>query len=401
GWVGANVKPLLGGYTYASLTVGSDTTFYRKLIIYLPPGRRRHLLLLPECIEKPPVVSEKLTADPQGCQQTTLNLSPGFATNCVTVKSATKALLISPYIPKAKDEEKQGRRKSPTRKTGKVCVVESPGPNQGHKQLLNNNKLESSMRGKGAMESPGTKSGVKSSCQGCKQLLAIADQKAQQEGRERPQGEETRPKSPDLAVATGRLSGRSKDDRPLRPGSVMSTFEDADTEETVTCLQMTIYHPGQLQSGIFKSIRFCSKEKFPSIEVVKFGRNSNMCQYTFQDKQVSRVQFALQPFKQFNSSVLSFEIKNMSKKTSLMVDNQELGYLNKMDLPYKCMLRFGEYQFLLQKEDGESVESFETQFILSPRPLLQENNWPTQSPIPEDGVYSSYFTHRSSPAEMD
>jgi hypothetical protein len=185
-----------------------------------------------------------------------------------------------------------------------------------------------------------------------------------------------------------------------RPGSVMSTFEDADTEETVTCLQMTIYHPGQ-QSGIFKSIRFCSKEKFPSIEVVKFGRNSNMCQYTFQDKQVSRIQFVLQPFKQFNSSVLSFEIKNMSKKTSLMVDNQELGYLNKMDLPYKCMLRFGEYQFLLQKEDGESVESFETQFIMSSRPLLQENNWPTQNPIPEDGMYSSYFTHRSSPSEMD
>lgn len=200
-------------------------------------------------------------------------------------------------------------------------------------------------------------------------------------------------RSPDLAGrGTGRLS---------RPESVMSSFEDADTEETVTCLQMTVYHPGQLQSGIFKSIRFCNKEKFPSIEEVKFGRNSNICRYTFQDKQVSRVQFALQPFKQFNSSVLSFEIKNMSKKTSLMVDNQELGYLNKMDLPYKCLLRFGEYQFLLEKEDGESVESFETQFILSPRPLLQENNWPAQSPIPEDGGYSSYFTHRTSPTEMD
>nr|XP_021504417.1 TRAF-interacting protein with FHA domain-containing protein A isoform X1 [Meriones unguiculatus]XP_021504418.1 TRAF-interacting protein with FHA domain-containing protein A isoform X1 [Meriones unguiculatus] len=183
--------------------------------------------------------------------------------------------------------------------------------------------------------------------------------------------------------------------------SIMSTFEDADTEETVTCLQMTVYHPGQLQSGIFKSIRFCNKEKFPSIEVVRFGRNSNICRYTFQDKQVSRVQFVLQPFKQFNSSVLSFEIKNMSKKTSLMVDNQELGYLNKVDLPYRCMLRFGEYQFLLEKEDGESVESFETQFILSPRPLLQENSWPAQSPVLEDGGYSSYFTHRTSPTEMD
>ncbi|XP_008831935.1 TRAF-interacting protein with FHA domain-containing protein A [Nannospalax galili] len=181
----------------------------------------------------------------------------------------------------------------------------------------------------------------------------------------------------------------------------MSNFEDADTEETVTCLQMTVYHPGQLQRGVFQSIRFYNREKFSSIEVLKFGRNSNICHYTFQDKQVSRVQFALQPFKQVNSSVLSFEIKNMSKKTSLIVDNQELGYLNKIDLPYRCMVRFGEYQFLLEKEDGESVDSFETQLILSSRPLLQENNWPPQNPIPEDGGYSSYLTESISPTEMD
>nr|XP_045000136.1 TRAF-interacting protein with FHA domain-containing protein A [Jaculus jaculus]XP_045000137.1 TRAF-interacting protein with FHA domain-containing protein A [Jaculus jaculus] len=181
----------------------------------------------------------------------------------------------------------------------------------------------------------------------------------------------------------------------------MSSFEDADTEETVTCLQMTVYHPSHLQRGIFQSIKFYKREKLPSIEVVNFGRNSSICRYTFLDKQVSRVQFSLQSFKQFNSSVLSFEIKNMSKKTSLIVDNQELGYLNKIDLPYKCMVKFGEYQLLLEKEDGESVESFETQFILSPRPLLQENNWPAQKPTPEDGSCSSYFTHVTSPTEMD
>ncbi|VFV25950.1 traf-interacting protein with fha [Lynx pardinus] len=117
----------------------------------------------------------------------------------------------------------------------------------------------------------------------------------------------------------------------------MSNFEDADTEETITCLQITVYHPVQLQSGIFQSIRFYNREKLPSSEVVKFGRNSNICHYTFQDKQVSRVQFSLQLFKKFDSSVLSFEIKNMSKKTSLLVDNKELCYLNKIDLPDKCM----------------------------------------------------------------
>ncbi|XP_012879261.1 PREDICTED: TRAF-interacting protein with FHA domain-containing protein A isoform X1 [Dipodomys ordii] len=181
---------------------------------------------------------------------------------------------------------------------------------------------------------------------------------------------------------------------------IMSNFEDADTEETLTCLRMTVYHPGQ-NGGIFKSIKFYNREKLPSSQVVKVGRNSSICQYTFLDRQVSRVQFSLQVFKQFNSSILSFEIKNMSRRTSLMVDSQELGYLNKIDLPYRCMVRFGEYQFLLEKEDGESVDYFETQFILSPRPLLQENNWPTQNPIPEDGSYSSFSMQSASPTEMD
>ncbi|XP_004867651.1 TRAF-interacting protein with FHA domain-containing protein A [Heterocephalus glaber] len=181
----------------------------------------------------------------------------------------------------------------------------------------------------------------------------------------------------------------------------MSSFEDADTEETVTCLQLTVYHPSQLQRGIFQSINFSKREKLPSSEVVKFGRNSSTCHYIFQDKQASRVQFSLHPFKHFNSSVLSFEIKNLSRKTSLIVDSQELGYLNKMHLPYRCMVRFGEYQFLLEKEDGESLESFETQFISSPRPLLQEISWPAQSPVPEDGHFSSGSTQSSFPTEMD
>ncbi|XP_053423162.1 TRAF-interacting protein with FHA domain-containing protein A [Nycticebus coucang] len=181
----------------------------------------------------------------------------------------------------------------------------------------------------------------------------------------------------------------------------MTSFEDADTEETVTCLRMTVYHPGQLESGIFQSIRFYNREKLSSSEVVKFGRNSNICHYTFQDKQVSRVQFSLQLFKKFNSPVLSFEIKNMSKKINLMVDSSKLGYLNKMDLPYKCLVRFGEYQFLMEKEEGESLEVFETQFIFSPVSLLQENNWPPHRPIPEYGSYSSCSTQSSSPTEMD
>lgn len=181
----------------------------------------------------------------------------------------------------------------------------------------------------------------------------------------------------------------------------MSGFEDADTEETLTCLRVTAYHPGQMQTGVFQSIRFHNKEKRPSCEVLRFGRNSNICQYIFQDKQVSRVQFSLQLFKKFDSSVLSFEIKNMSKKTSLIVDNKELGYLNKMDLPYKCMVRFGDYQFLIEKEEGESLEFFEVLFMMSPRSLLQEHNWPAHPPVPEYSSVSSCSTGSTFPIEMD
>ncbi|XDA77315.1 hypothetical protein R6Z07F_007449 [Ovis aries] len=183
------------------------------------------------------------------------------------------------------------------------------------------------------------------------------------------------------------------------PVLIMSSFEDVDTEETVTSLHMTLYHPGHQRSGIFQSIKFCNRETLPTSEVVKFGRNSSTCRYTFQDKQVSRVQFSLQLFKKFDSSVVSFEIKNMSKKTNLLVDDKELGYLNKMDLPDKCLIRFGDYQFLVEKEDGESLEFFEIQFFLSIRPLLQENKWLPQKPTPECGSCSPCSTQNNSPTE--
>ena len=89
----------------------------------------------------------------------------------------------------------------------------------------------------------------------------------------------------------------------------------------------------------------------------------------------------------------------MSRKTNLIVDDRELGYLNKMDLPDRCMIRFGNYQFLVEKEDGQSLEFFEIQFFLSKRPLLQENNWLPQ-PTPECGSHLSCSTQNNSPMEV-
>ncbi|XP_044537264.1 TRAF-interacting protein with FHA domain-containing protein A [Gracilinanus agilis] len=175
----------------------------------------------------------------------------------------------------------------------------------------------------------------------------------------------------------------------------MTSFEDADTEETLTCFHVTVYHPGQDHNQVFEGLNFCKREKLSSTEVVRFGRNPKLCHYIFQDKQVSRIQFSLQPFKDFNSSVLSFEIKNLSKKTSLLVGNIELGYLNKTEFPGRCIMRFGDYQFLMEKEDGESLEYFETRFMLAPRSLLEERHF--GNPVPENrGSPSSSW-----PIEMD
>ena len=86
-------------------------------------------------------------------------------------ESATKALLRSPYIPEEANN-KAGENPQPE-KQEKSVWWKVPGPIRG-KQLLNNHKLEGLVGRRGAMENPGPKSGAKSSCQGYKQLLAVA-----------------------------------------------------------------------------------------------------------------------------------------------------------------------------------------------------------------------------------
>ncbi|XP_039396677.1 TRAF-interacting protein with FHA domain-containing protein A isoform X2 [Mauremys reevesii] len=193
---------------------------------------------------------------------------------------------------------------------------------------------------------------------------------------------------------------RSKD--VLRRIIIMSSMEEVETEETVTCLHITLYHPCQEEKQVFRSLKFHKRERCRVDEVAKFGRDSNICHYNLMDTRVSRVQFTLQFFRQLNSSELGFEIKNMSKKTKLIVDNVELDYLNKIDLPWKCIIRFGDYQLLMQRQDGESVDYFETCFELAQASLLQERHLPSLQPIPECGISPSLvYSQGVRPVEMD
>ncbi|KFO80060.1 TRAF-interacting protein with FHA domain-containing protein A, partial [Cuculus canorus] len=182
----------------------------------------------------------------------------------------------------------------------------------------------------------------------------------------------------------------------------MTSPEEAETEETVTCLHMTFYHPCQKEKLMFRCLNFCRQEQVRADELAKFGRDSNICRYNLMDSRVSRVQFSLQFYRKLNSSELCFEIKNMSKKTKLIVDHTELGYLNKIDLPQKCIICFGDYQILAEIEEGESMDCFHTFLHLAEVPVLQERCLPSLQPVPESGIsYSSFPSQGKSPTESD
>ncbi|XP_069834602.1 TRAF-interacting protein with FHA domain-containing protein A [Dendropsophus ebraccatus] len=165
---------------------------------------------------------------------------------------------------------------------------------------------------------------------------------------------------------------------------------DVDTEQTLTCLHMKMYHPQQQDPRIFSALELCKRQEIRAEDVVMFGRDVTCCTFKLLHNKVSRMQFALQFFKQMNSTAMGFEIKNLSKKTKLYVDGLELTYLNKVDLPSKCMIRFGEFQMLLENEAGESEDKFAIYCEVSRFPVVQEISDPVMVAIPENGpLYQS------------
>lgn len=185
----------------------------------------------------------------------------------------------------------------------------------------------------------------------------------------------------------------------------MTSFEEAETEETVTCLHLTFYHPCQDEKMMFRCLNFCKREQVRADETAKFGRDSSVCRYNLMDTRVFRIQFSLQFFRKLHTSEYSFEIKNLSKKTKLTVNQTELGYLNKIDLPWKCIICFGDYQILAEIQEGESMDYFETHLHLAEAPILQEECLPclpSLQPIPEKGISPSFFLSQGkSPKEID
>ncbi|XP_028660929.2 TRAF-interacting protein with FHA domain-containing protein A-like [Erpetoichthys calabaricus] len=167
----------------------------------------------------------------------------------------------------------------------------------------------------------------------------------------------------------------------------MSALDDLETEEVLPCIRLKAYHPYHEIKNVFQFLHFNKKMKHRADEALKVGRDSKMCDIQLHDLRVSRMQFAIEAFRYFNSSELSFEIKNLSQKGRLTVNNAELEYLNKVELPRKAIVRFAEFVFLVEKEDGESTDYFETVFELAALPpSLELICCSSLSPVPETGL---------------
>ncbi|KAM9329521.1 TRAF-interacting protein with FHA domain-containing protein A [Gastrophryne carolinensis] len=162
---------------------------------------------------------------------------------------------------------------------------------------------------------------------------------------------------------------------------------DVDTEQTLSCLQLKMYHPHhEYDQRIFSAFNLGRKEEMQAEQTVLFGRDIHSCKFAFLNNRVSRMQFSLQLFKPLHSSKLAFEIKNLSKKTKLQVNGEELGYLNKMELPPKCMISFGDFQMLAETEEGESEDKFSVCCQVSQHSLVQDLSGPVRVGIPETGL---------------
>ncbi|XP_061566322.1 TRAF-interacting protein with FHA domain-containing protein A [Cololabis saira] len=150
----------------------------------------------------------------------------------------------------------------------------------------------------------------------------------------------------------------------------MNVSQTMETEEDLlTCVHIKIYHPQQSFKGLYNCLPLGTRSRHSADDPLRLGRDAQACSYGLVDPRVSRKQLALHAYRSPQSPDLLFSIQNLSQRGRLSVNSSELGYLERMDLPHKALIRFGEYEILITRESGEAKASFEVDFeVLSVPP---------------------------------
>lgn len=143
-------------------------------------------------------------------------------------------------------------------------------------------------------------------------------------------------------------------------------------EDLLTCLHIKFYHPQQNFKGLYGFLPFGGRIRHSAEDPLRLGRDAKACTFALNDMRVSRKQLALQAYRTPQSPDMLFMIQNLSQKGRLSVNSSALDYLERVDLPNKALIRFGEYEVLIIRESGEAKANFEVSFEVLTVPPSRE-----------------------------
>ncbi|CAL9694500.1 unnamed protein product [Knipowitschia caucasica] len=184
----------------------------------------------------------------------------------------------------------------------------------------------------------------------------------------------------------------------------MSVSQTLETEEDfLTCLQIKLFHPQQRSGGMFGLLPLGRRLKQDADDPLRLGRDGMSCALALVDLKASRKQLSLQAYHTPQKQDMYFSIQNLSKKGRLIVNGVALEYLEKLDLPDKALVRFGEYEMLLVREAGEAKGSFEVELNVLDRSPFTETCVciPVKTPVLDtcSGYMDGLCSHE--PLELD
>ncbi|XP_012716898.2 TRAF-interacting protein with FHA domain-containing protein A [Fundulus heteroclitus] len=182
--------------------------------------------------------------------------------------------------------------------------------------------------------------------------------------------------------------------------------ETMETEEDLlTLLHIKLYHPQQSCKGLYSLLPLGTRSRHSADDPLRLGRDAQACTYCLADPRVSRKQLALSAYRTPQSPEILFSVQNLSQRGRLSVNGSSLGHLEKMDLPDKALIRFGEYEVLIVRESGEAKASFEVDLEVLPVSPSRETctSEPGRAPVMDTGSanHNTAGLREESPQETD
>ncbi|XP_027894765.1 TRAF-interacting protein with FHA domain-containing protein A-like [Xiphophorus couchianus] len=159
-------------------------------------------------------------------------------------------------------------------------------------------------------------------------------------------------------------------------------------EDLLTLLHIKFYHPQQHCKGLYDSLPLGTRSRCSADDPLRLGRDAQACTYSLADPKVSRKQLALNAYRTPKSPDMLFSIQNLSQRGRLSVNGSSLGYLERMDLPDKTLIRFLEYEMVIIRESGEAKTSFEVDMEVLTVPPSRETCTcvPGRAPVMDTGM---------------